>query len=320
MAQLPSLQDIECLVLGAGGFIGSHLCRGLLKAGASVHGFGRNPKFAGAVPPIHWTTGEFNDRAALGLALDGKKIVFHLLGGTNPEVSNKDPLADLQVSTVASVQLLELCRAAGVQKIVYLSSGGTIYGIPRSIPIAESAPTDPISAYGINKLTIEKYLSLFHHLHGLKTLSLRVANPFGPYQSPFRRQGVIPALIETYLAGRPIELWGDGSIVRDFLYVDDLTEAIVRAASYPGSQPVMNIGSGNGLSLLELVDAIGNALDLPRAEVRFRPGRQGDVPANVLDIALAREELGWQPRTSLVEGVRRTADWIKAGYPGSRAG
>lgn len=143
----------------------------------------------------------------------------------------------------------------------------------------------------------EKYLQLYQRLRGLRTLSLRVANPFGPFQSPYRRQGVVPALIETYLARQPVELWGDGRVVRDFLYVGDLAEAIVKGAAYEGPDHVMNLGSGIGRSLLDLVRSVAVALDLPEAPVVHKPARQGDVPANVLDIGRARQALGWEPRT-----------------------
>ena len=312
---MTGLSGTPCLVLGAGGFIGGHLCHALVRAGARVHGFGRRPAFPQALPPIRWTTGEFADRAALALAVDGADVVFHLLGGTNPEVSNKDPIADLQVNTVASVQMLELCRAAGVQRVVFVSSGGTVYGVPKAAPIAEGAATDPISAYGINKLMVEKYLKLYAHLHGLRSVALRVANPFGPFQSPFRRQGVVAALIETQLAGRPVEIWGDGQVVRDFLYVGDLAEAMVLAASYDGPHAVLNVGSGVGRSILEVARSVGEALGLPEAAVLHKPGRRGDVPANVLDIARAREALGWEPRTEWMDGLRATAEWIRAAYP-----
>jgi UDP-glucose 4-epimerase len=310
-----ALAGAHCLVLGAGGFIGSHLCHALVREGAQVHGFGRPSKFTDALPPIRWTTGEFSDRTALARALDGADVVFHLLGGTNPEVSNKDPLADLQASTVASLQLLELGRAAGVSKVVFVSSGGTVYGVPQFVPTSETAATEPISAYGINMLMVEKYLALYHHLHGLRSVALRVANPFGPYQSPYRRQGVVAALIETYLARRPVELWGDGHVVRDFLYVGDLAEAIARAACYNGPHQVINIGSGVGRSLLELVESVAVALDMPPATVNHKPARRGDVPSNVLDIARARETLAWAPRTEWITGLRLTADWIRSTYP-----
>jgi UDP-glucose 4-epimerase len=311
---LLTLDGKNCLVLGAGGFIGSHLCHVLAGEGARVHGFGRPPKFPDALPAIRWTTGEFSDRAALALAVDGAEVVFHLLGGTNPEVSNNDPIADLQVNTIASVQLLELCRAAGVGKVVFVSSGGTVYGAPQAVPILETAPTDPISAYGINKLMVEKYLQLYEHLHGFQTIVLRVANAFGPYQSPYRRQGVVPALIETYLAGRPVELWGDGHTIRDFVFVRDLAEAIVCAARFDGPHQVVNIGSGIGRSLLEVVGAIGIVLGLPPARIIHKPARRGDVRSNVLDIARARDVLGWAPRTEWMAGLQITAEWIRATY------
>jgi UDP-glucose 4-epimerase len=218
----------------------------------------------------------------------------------------------LQVNTLASVQLLELCRAAQVRRVVFISSGGTVYGIPQTVPIPETAPTEPISAYGINKLTVEKYLQLYHHLHGLSGISLRVANPFGPFQSPYRRQGVVAALIETFLAGRPLEIWGDGRIVRDFIFVGDVAQAILRAALYQGPHRVMNIGSGVGRSVLEVADAIASALDLAHPPILHKPSRRADVPANVLDIARAREALGWAPETEWLTGLRLTAAWIAA--------
>ncbi len=310
-----SLRGVSCLVLGAGGFIGSHLCHALAAAGARVHGFGHRPNFPDGLPPIRFTAGEFTDRAALALAVDGADIVFHLLGGTTPEASNKDPIADLQVNTLASVQLLELCRAASVRKIVFVSSGGTVYGVPRRVPIPEDAPTEPISAYGINKLVVEKYLHLYRHLHGLQSISLRAANPFGPYQSPFRRQGVVAALIETQLAGKPVEIWGDGNVVRDFLYVGDLAEAMVAAALYEGPYQVVNVGSGRGRSVLEVTADVAAALGRPPPRIAYRPGRRGDVPANVLDISRAREALGWQPRTDWMNGLRLTAAWIADAFP-----
>ena len=309
------LAGVSCLVLGAGGFIGGHLCQALVREGARVHGFGRRAAFAGALPPMRFTVGEFTDRAALALAVDGADIVFHLLGGTNPEVSNKDPIADLQVNTVASVQLLELCRVAGVGRIVFVSSGGTVYGIPAAVPIPETAPTDPISAYGINKLAVEKYLQLYARLGGPRAVTLRVANPYGPYQSPFRRQGLVAALVETVLAGRPVEVWGDGQVIRDYLYVGDLADAAVAASFYEGPETVLNVGSGIGRSVLEVVDAVCAALGRRPAAIVHKPARQADVPANVLDITRIRAALGWTPRTEWMDGLRRTADWIGREFP-----
>ncbi len=313
-----TLDGVSCLVLGAGGFIGGHLCQALVRAGARVHGFGRRPAFPDALPPMRFTPGEFIDRAALEVAVGDAEIVFHLLGGINPEVSNKDPIADLQGNTAASVQLLELCRAAGVRRIVFASSGGTVYGVPAAVPIDETAATDPISAYGINKLMVEKYLQLYAYLGGSRALSLRVANPYGPFQSPFRRQGLIAALIETVLAGRPVEVWGDGQVVRDFLYVEDLAEAMLAASLYEGPETVLNVGSGVGRSVLDATASICDILGRPPATVIHKPARQADVPANVLNVARIERAFGWSVRTDWTVGVRRTAAWIARTYrPGA---
>jgi UDP-glucose 4-epimerase len=308
------LDGVPCLVLGAGGFIGSALCRALVQAGARVHGFGRFRAFADSLPPIRFTTGNFSDRAALALAVDGAEIVFHLLGGTNPEVSNKDPIADLQVNTVASVQLFELCRAAGVRKIIFVSSGGTVYGRQAVCPIPETAPTDPISAYGINKLMVEKYLQLYSYLGGPKAIALRVANPYGPFQNPFRRQGLVAALIETVLSDRKVEIWGDGQVVRDFLYVDDVAQAMLLAALYEGPETVLNVGSGIGRSVQEVAQSICAMLARPDIEFVYKPSRQADVAANVLDIRRIGAAFGWSARTPWAEGVQQTAAWINQTY------
>lgn len=309
------LRGVSCLVLGAGGFIGGNLCRALSRAGARVHGFGRGPAYPDALDGLRFTRGEFSDRGALARAADGADIVFHLLGGSTPDVSNKDPIADLGGNLLPSVQLLETCRAAGVSRVVFVSSGGTVYGVPASVPIGEEAATNPISAYGINKLTVEKYLHLYRYLHGLDYLVFRVANPFGPFQSPYRRQGVVAALTRSILNGRPVEIWGDGQVVRDFLYIGDVVEAMVAGIAYRGPHRVMNLGSGIGRSILDVVRDIGETLGHARVDVVHKPGRAADVPANVLDIGLIRRELGWAPRMTWTDALRDTAAWVKQAHP-----
>ena len=306
------LRGASCLVLGAGGFIGGHLCRELRRRGASVHGFGRRRSYPEALEGVRWTAGEFSDRAALARAVDGAEHVFHLLGSSTPESSNKDPVADLAAGAVASLHLFEICRAAGVRKVVFLSSGGTVYGIPASVPIREDAPTDPISAYGVSKLAVEKYLHLYRHLHGLDYAVLRVANPFGPWQDPDRRQGVVPALMQAVLDGRPPEIWGDGRVVRDYLYAADVAEAVSGAAAYAGEHRVFNVGSGVGRSVLDILRDIGAALGRGTAvPAVHKSGRATDVPVNVLDTSLIRREMGWAPRTGWTEALGATAAWLR---------
>lgn len=311
-----SLRGRSCLVLGAGGFIGSALCRALAKVGAQVHGFGHEPAYSDAPGPVRFTRGEFDDKAAIARAVDGAEVVFHLLGGSTPDLSNKDPVAELR-GLAQSVQLLETCRLASVSRVVFVSSGGTVYGVPASVPVMEEAPTDPISAYGINKLIVEKYLHLFRHLHGIDSVVLRVANPFGPFQDPFRRQGVIAALTHAVVNRRPVEVWGDGRVVRDFVYVDDVAEALMLSASYEGPHRVFNVGSGVGRSVLDVVHDIGRVLDRADVPIIYKAGRAADVPTNVLDIERIRRELGWVPRTGWIDALRLTAAWIGQAYRAS---
>ncbi len=301
---------MECLVLGAGGFIGINLCRALSAAGASVHGYGRAPAFPAALPPIRWTFAEFSNRTMLASALEGVGTVFHLLGASVPAHVERDPIEDLRTNVSASVDLFGMCRAAGVRRIVFISSGGTVYGVPRNLPISETHPTDPISTYGIHKLLVEKYLGLLAYRHGIQVMVLRAANPFGPFQIPDRGQGLVATLIQRRLAGKPVEIWGDGRVVRDFLHVDDLVEAMLRAAAYEGPHSIMNVGSGIGRSVLDVIASVDRVLGTKDAEILYRPSRTADVPANVLDVALIRHELGWVARTEWLQGLRGTAAWI----------
>ena len=306
-----ALSGATCLVLGAGGFIGANLCRGLLQAGASVRGFGRSVAFPLALAGTRMTLGELEDRPALTAALQGVGVVFHLLGGGFPATVEADPVADLRHNAAASITLLALCREAGVRQVVFISSGGTVYGLPRQLPIPEDHPTDPISAYGIHLLLVEKHLGLLAHRHGVRGVVLRVANPFGPFQRPGRGQGLVATLLAQRLAGRPVEIWGDGRVVRDFFHVDDLVDAAILAAGYAGPERVLNVGSGIGRSVLEVVAAIDALLGTAGAGVVHRAARAVDVPVNVLDIARIRRVLGWRPRIDWQQGLGDTARWLQ---------
>jgi UDP-glucose 4-epimerase len=199
-----------------------------------------------------------------------------------------------------------------VEKIVFMSSGGTVYGVPRSLPIDEDHPTFPISSYGIQKLTIEKYLHLAQRMHGLDYCILRGANVYGPQQRLDIAQGAVAVFLDRTLRAKPIEIWGDGSVVRDYLYVEDLAGALVKAATYQGEPRIFNVGSGIGTSLNELVSTL-RAVTGAKLDVQYSGARAVDVPANVLECARARRHLGWQPQVSLAEGVRRTYEWLRAG-------
>jgi UDP-glucose 4-epimerase len=198
-----------------------------------------------------------------------------------------------------------------VQRLIFASSGGTVYGIPERIPLAESHGTRPICAYGITKVAIEQHLLLRERLEALQPRILRFSNPYGERQRLDAAQGAVAVFMGRLLKGEPITLWGDGSVVRDYLHVSDAVSAILAALVHQGPGRVFNIGSGEGVTLLQLVEAIGAVLTC-RPEVIVQPARACDVPMNVLDIALARNELNWNPQLSLHAGLQRFAAYLWA--------
>ena len=299
---------MRCLVLGGSGFMGTHLVERLLEGSHFVRVYDRGPNSFRVLPPeAEYMEGELGNHGLIREAVEGMEVVYHCVSTTLPKTSNDDPIYDVRSNLVDTIQLLEACVAAKVRKIIFASSGGTVYGVPETVPIGEDHPTNPISSYGVVKLAIEKYLGLFHYLYGLDYAVLRISNPYGPYQDPKGQQGAIAVFLHHVYAGRPISIWGDGGVVRDYLYISDLMDALERAAE--AEPQVLNIGSGRGTSLNELVRLMAEVVGEQPA-VEYLPARALDVPVSVLDIGRARAELGWSPKTELAEGIARTWDWV----------
>ncbi len=301
------------LVLGGTGFIGSHLVDELAASGhfvrvlarpASAHVAQRWPN-----PRVELVIGDFNDRATIERAVRGCDVVFHLVSTTLPKSSNENPLFDLASNVGGTLQLLDAVRKHGVRKVVFASSGGTVYGRTKASPIHESHATDPTCSHGIGKLTIEKYLQLYKELHGLDYCALRIANPYGERQRTEKAQGAIGVLLERVLNGRPFDIWGDGSVVRDYIYVGDVVRALIAGAAV-GETPskVFNVGTGRGTSLNQLVDVVEHVTGR-RAQRIYSPARSFDISENVLDTSRATEELGWTASVSLEDGIRKTIEW-----------
>ena len=300
---------MQAVVVGASGFIGSHLVDGLLAAGYRVKALARHlpgliSPVAQANPALTLSPLSMSDGLALQEAMEGADLVFHLASGSLPQSSNRDPQADVQVNLLGALKVLEAARQAQVKRLVMVSSGGTVYGAPQQVPIPETHPTEPTCSYGICKLAIEKYVALYRQLHGLDGLVLRVANPYGERQRLDATQGVVPVFLGKALRGEPLQIWGDGSTVRDFLHISDVVTALLAAARYAGEERLFNVGSGEGLSLNQLVALLGAELQRPLA-VEYLPARGFDVPTNVLCIELAQRCLGWSPQVPVAEGLHR---------------
>ncbi|WP_158004037.1 NAD-dependent epimerase/dehydratase family protein [Methylobacterium indicum] len=300
-------------MIGAGGFIGSNLCELLVQMGAKVSGYGRSIRIGESLnSEVTWYQGHLSDRAMLRTAIVNQDIVFHLAGETIPEKSNGDVNSDFLTNTSSTISVLEECRMNGIRKIVFASSGGTVYGVSEHTPISEYSSTNPISAYGISKIVAEKYLELYRYQWGLDYHVLRIANPYGPFQSPFRRQGVVANMMYNAIIGKPIELWGTGNVVRDFVYVEDVTRAFCDAALYEGTFRVMNVGSGHGRTIMSVLDDIGLLNGVTPITVIRRESQKADVPVNVLDISLIGQEFGWHPMQDWMGGLQITADWMQS--------
>jgi UDP-glucose 4-epimerase len=304
---------MKCVVFGGGGFIGSAVVDRLLRDGHSLRIFeqlrvNRFREFS-AAERVEWVTGDFMNIHDSSDAVDGMDVVLHLVSCTLPKSSNDNPVYDVQSNLVATLRMIEAMVARNVRKIVFISSGGTIYGNPMYLPIDEAHPTNPQVSYGITKLAIEKYLLMFEKIHGIKANILRVANPFGERQRPETGQGAIGVFLYRALRQQPIEIWGDGSVTRDYIYIDDVAEAFACAVRYSGPKSVFNIGSGVGTQLNELIKIVEEILGKPVAR-RYLPARPFDVPISILSNSLAREELKWAPQVSLRDGIARTAKWL----------
>jgi UDP-glucose 4-epimerase len=305
----------RALVLGSAGFIGRHVSRALVRDGWRVRGFDRRP--AGAWPgseAIECRHGDFDDKRAVAAALEHCDTVFHLISTTLPETSNHSFDYDLASNVAPTLRFLDLAVRQGVRRVVFASSGGTVYGTPDVLPIPETHATEPRCAYGVHKLTIEKYLALYRVHAGLDYRVLRIANAFGEGQPLGRNQGAVVTFLDNAMRDEPLVIWGDGTTVRDYVHVEDVARAFSRAGEDTSPHTVFNIGTGTGVSLLRLVEVIESMLGRPVAR-RHVPCRRFDVGENVLDISRAAASLCWQPEISFTEGVRRTLTWLATARP-----
>lgn len=307
---------MKILLLGGSGFIGSHLADRLVDSDHEVTLF--HPHGADTANVAHLLSrlrvieGDFNHQGDLERALVNAQVVVHLVNSTLPGSSLADPAYDIQSNVIGTVRLLDQCVKANVEKIVFLSSGGTVYGIPRYTPIDEAHPLDPIAPYGISKLMIEKYLAMYLYHYGLDYVVLRLSNPYGPRQDPQRGQGVLAAWMHRALIGTPLEIWGDGSVVRDYIYIEDAAHAIELACTRSSSSKVFNVGSGQGYSLTDLHEKLEKLINRP-LKVDYKTVQRVDVPVNVLDISLFSDAMQWRPKVGIDQGIARMWNVFNAG-------
>jgi UDP-glucose 4-epimerase len=311
---------MKVLILGGSGFLGSAVARALCSEDIEVRVLCRTQPpealFGAASIDIHladWASLTPDHRA-----FDGVYSVLHFISTTTPSASMEDMPFDVSSNLLPTLNLLKILESRRIRRLIYASSGGTVYGIPSTLPVTEKDSTNPICSHGITKLAIEKFIAVHARLTGLEFNILRIGNPYGIYQLRGVPIGSIARFVQMHAAGKEIEIWGDGSVVRDYLYIDDFCNAMTQIVRNPVFRSgEYNLASGSGHSLLEIVEELSRITNR-KVAVSFAQERSIDVPKIVLDISRLRRALPlWRPTVSFSEGIERM--WLAA-QQGLRSG
>ncbi len=304
---------MRTLVTGGAGFIGSHLVDALIARGDEVVvaddlSSGRESNLEGALQAgaaLHRI--DIRDAAALGELFDDQRpgLVFHLAAQVDVRISIADPAYDARTNVEGTINVLEAARAAGSKRLVFASTGGAIYGETSELPTPETVEPLPMAAYGQSKFCAERYLGLYERLYGMSTVALRFGNVYGPRQDPHGEAGVIAIFCGRLRAGERARIYGDGRQTRDYIYVADLVEALLRAGDTDVGG-VVNIGTQEETSVLDIVARLAELHGPDAPEPEFAPARLGEIERSCLDAGRAREVLGWRSRTPIADGLALT--------------
>lgn len=298
-------------VIGGGGFIGQHMVRRLLASRRDVIVLGRRA-VSPLEPDIEYCCISPGASKQLQSVLARADEVIDLAYSTWPQTSFQDPVKDIHDNLASSVRVFEYLLQTNVNRVVYVSSGGTVYGQAHRTPMGEEHATNPVSPYGITKLAIEKYGLMFQTTRGLPIVIVRPSNAYGEGQSPFRGQGFVSTAIASSLRGQSVQVYGEEGTVRDYVHAEDVATGIFAALEHGSVGEVYNIGSGTGTTNLGIVEALRPMLATAgvRLDVTQLPARAFDVKVNVLSADKLWRASGWQPRIDLTSGLRRTVEWL----------
>jgi len=294
----------DILIIGGNGFIGSHLTELFAGQGHSVSVLDKFDVMSDVrLQAVNYHTGDYADTAIVEKTLKGKDIVIHLASTTVPASSNDKAIYDVESNLLPTISLLEAMRRTRCNNIVYLSSGGTVYGNAQEVPTPETEAVKPISSYGIVKASIEYYLHMYRNLYGIKYTILRPSNLYGNRQGHSGVQGLINTLMNKIIAKEPITIWGDGTTIRDYLYIKDMV-GLFAMLSGQQAEGVFNVGSGKGYSVNEVLKVIIEVTGV-KPEINYLPARDFDVKEMVLDCSSIEKEIGWKASTSLKDGIEQ---------------
>lgn len=291
----------KVLILGGQGFMGQNLTLRLVKENFEVAVFEKYITQERIIPNVKYFSGDFCNIQNYEEIFEDIDIVYHLISTTKPNSAIEKIEFDITSNLVSTIKMLNICVDKGVKKVIFPSSGGTIYGETEGKLITEDMPTNPICAYGINKLAIEKYLYMYKKIFGLDYTILRISNPYGQMHA-CKTQGAINVFIDRIKNNKTIEIWGDGSVKRDYIFIDDLIEAFYLAIN-DTEKKIFNVGSGEAVSLYEILEIL-KEVSQKDIKVKYTKARNIDVPVNCLDYSLINKHLNWSPKISLNEGIK----------------
>lgn len=313
---------MKILILGAGGFLGTNLTIEYSNHNCNeVYAFDLKEEYLYNVKRncqnrVTYLSGDFSFNTNIDDLVKNIDIVYHLISTSIPATSNSSIEKDLNDNVIMTAKLLDACVRQNVEKVIFISSGGAVYGKEANVPLKEDAPTNPISSYGIQKITIEKLLYLYDYLYDLDYRIIRLANPYGPYQRPNGKLGVVTTFIDDAIKDKTLTVYGNGEVIRDFIYVDDAIKAILNIVEGTGREKTgqvhktFNVGSGIGKSVNSVIEDIKQIFNKP-LDIEYIDGRKADVPVNYLDISLYERIYGKLINTSFEEGVKKTKEFLE---------
>lgn len=299
-------------IIGGGGFIGTHIIKQLCeKKAGSITVIGRRPVESLSMPGnVNYVQGDYKDPETLKKIISDSSKIIHLAYASVPKTSFDHPVMDILDNLPSTVTLLEEAIKKNVSKLVFVSSGGTVYGDSEGLPLSETHSTAPKSPYGISKLSAEKYMQMYHMIYGLPCVCVRPSNAYGPGQLPFRGQGFISTAMASIIQGKELSLFGKRGTVRDYIYVTDLAAGIIAALENGVPGEIYNIGTGIGMDNMQILDEISKYCK-QEIKINFMPERSFDVNNNILDSSKLMKASGWKPEISIESGIKHTWNYIQ---------
>ncbi len=305
-------------VIGGAGFIGTNLVKCIAKDECRIRVVDADDSYFRNIRDleagnVECSISEFSKNADFEELVSGYDVVYHMGSTSIPGTTDERIESVFENDAIASEKLFEACVGQNVKRVVFISSGGAVYGNCDITPARETTETRPVSSYGMEKITIEKLLYLYNHKYGLDYKIIRLSNPYGPYQRPDGRLGVVSTFVYKALTGDSVRVYGDGSAIRDYIYIDDAIRAIVNVASGSARERIFNVGSGTGYSTNEIIASIEKVLE-KRLTVNYGPKRASDVSGIVLNVDRYQKVYGETVRVGLEEGILKTAQFMKQYY------